>query len=279
MDKLTPIRNLINTFGIKLDDFGRVTEEKVLDLPKEKPEVIAGQVVSPSMDQSEFDGLFEAIKKGGFEGDGIKYGRIGSLFDEVEGLNVNDAGSYETMITNLRQNNEELFQYLRRRKTLTIGEMVEMAEKKGVATIMKQILTMPLGGQLPAEDVVGGLLIIKRLMKEINYGTKKLGEIPDTPEVASMMPQLAEERRLQAKKVQILAGQLKHFSARLSASVTESARSLSVLANANKIFEQNLDKITQQADILFNEADPRLIDLHVVTLNNMSLDQRGHYLV
>ena len=41
MDKLTPIRNLINTFGIKLDDFGRVTEEKVLDLPKEKPEVIA----------------------------------------------------------------------------------------------------------------------------------------------------------------------------------------------------------------------------------------------
>ena len=54
------------------------------------------------------------------------------------------------------------------------------------------------------------------------------------------MPALAEERRLQAKKIQVLAGQLKHFSARLSASVSESARSLSVLANANKIFGEKL---------------------------------------
>ena len=83
------------------------------------------------------------------------------------------------------------------------------------------------GEQLPAEDIVGGLIIMKRLMQEIKYGHKKMSEIPDTPEIKATMPALAEETL--ASKNKVLAGQLKHFSARLSASVSESARSLFAL--------------------------------------------------
>lgn len=278
-----PLRTLMESIGVNLDNLGRVREQKILDIPRTNPTVVSGQVVTPSMDQNEVDELYNVLadkkvfSKNNIKG--INYGRIGSLFDEVDGLNPDDPQSYETMLTNLRTQNAELFDHLRRKKTISISEMVKMVGEKDLGDLMKKFLMLLPGEQLPAEDVVGGLIIMKRLMQEIKYGHKKMSEIPDTPEIKAMMPALAEERRKQAKKIQVLAGQLKHFSARLSASVSESARSLSVLANANKIFGENLDKITLQADILFDEADPRLIDLHVVALTNMSIDQKGNYLM
>ena len=279
---VNPIRTLINDFGIKLDAFGRFTEKKSLDIPRKDVQVVGNQVQTPSMEQNEVDSLYNILKD--FQGfsqekiKGINYGRIGSLFDEQDGLNVSDPKSYERMLTNIRTQNDELFEHLRRRKTMSISDMVKLTEKKDIGTLMKKVLTLLPGDQLPAEDIVGGIIVMKRLMQEIKYGSEQMAKIPDTPEIKATMPALAEQRRQQAMKVQVLAGQLKHFSARLSASVTESARSLSVLANANKIFEENLDKITQQADLLFREADPRLIDVHVVALNNMTIDQKGNYL-
>ena len=271
-------RQLIEGLGTKLDTFGRVTEEKFLNLPQNKPKKIGDALVVPAMPESETDALLQGLNNIGYKGKGINYGRIGAMFDGVEGMDVNDPKSYEQMLSNLRANNEELFEFMRRKKKLTIQDMMELAEKKGLKNIMTKILTLDKGTPLPAEDVVGGLLIIKRLIEEIRYGHDQLKAIPDTDSVNFAMPQLAEERRLKAKRLQVLAGQLNSISAHLSASVTESARSLAVLSNATKIFENNLTKITRQADALFNEADPRLIDMHVVALTNLDLDQKVSYL-
>ena len=270
-------RQLVEGIGIKLDNFGRVTEEKIISLPKEKPQRVGKAILVPAMEDAETDALLVGLRSLGYKGKGINYGRVGAMFDGVEGMDVNDPKSYERMLSNLKKNNEELFEWMRR-ETLTIQDMMELAEKKGLKNIMTKILTQNRGTPLPAEDVVGGLLIIKRLIEEIRYGHDQLKAIPDTDSVNFAMPQLAEERRLKAKRLQVLAGQLNAFSVRLSASVTESARSLAVLANATKIFEADLAKITQQADALFNEADPRLIDMHVVALTNLDLDQKVSYL-
>ncbi len=199
-----PLRTLMESIGVNLDNLGRVREQKILDIPRTNPTVVSGQIVTPSMDQNEVDALYNVLAdKNVFSKNnikGINYGRIGSLFDEVDGLNPNDPQSYETMLTNLRTKNAELFDHLRRKKTISISDMVKMVGEKDLGDLMKKFLMLLPGEQLPAEDIVGGLIIMKRLMQEIKYGHKKMSEIPDTPEIKATMPALAEERRLQAKK-------------------------------------------------------------------------------
>ena len=165
-------RQLIEGLGTKLDTFGRVTEEKFLNLPQNKPKKIGDALVVPAMPESETDALLQGLNNIGYKGKGINYGRIGAMFDGVEGMDVNDPKSYEQMLSNLRANNEELFEFMRRKKTLTIQDMMELAEKKGLKNIMTKILTLDKGTPLPAEDVVGGLLIIKRLIENKSTSEK-----------------------------------------------------------------------------------------------------------
>ena len=82
-----PLRTLIESIGVNLDNLGRVREQKILDIPRTNPTVVSGQIVTPSMDQNEVDALYNVLAdKNVFSKNnikGINYGRIGSLFDEV----------------------------------------------------------------------------------------------------------------------------------------------------------------------------------------------------
>ena len=82
------------------------------------------------------------MKSIGYNGPGVKLGRIGAIFDEQDGYSLKSEGSYEKMLTELRTQNKELFDFARRKGVLSRGELIQLAHKRGLKNIVKKIMIM-----------------------------------------------------------------------------------------------------------------------------------------
>ena len=275
----TFLSKYIGKLADKLDDFGRETADEVKGLEKlEKPVIQNDALLVPRLNETETKSLDDGLKSIGYNGPGVKLGRIGAIFDEQDGYSLKSEGSYEKMLTELRAENKELFDFARRKRVLSMDDLIQLAHQKGLKNIVKKIFIMPTDQALNAEDTVGILLMVKRYVQEISYGQKKMSQMPDTEATRFMGDGVKKERRKLAKKIQNISGQLVHLTSRFSGGISNSARSLAVLTKADELAGARVRKIEAQAQRIIDEQDDDMIELQAVFLANMDQDEKVSFL-
>ena len=87
MGKFTFLSKYIGKLADKLDDFGRETADEVKGLEKlEKPVIQNDALLVPRLNETETKSLDDGLKSIGYNGPGVKLGRIGAIFDEQDGF-------------------------------------------------------------------------------------------------------------------------------------------------------------------------------------------------
>ena len=178
-----------------------------------------GSLIVKGMDDSDVEALNATLEAGGFEG-GLDLGRIGKIFDE----NADDF-NIETVLTNIKNNNKELFKHLRRDKK----SMQELLNKSGFEEAAYKLLQRQPGEVLPPDEVLTGIVAFMKLGKELQHTALKAKNSTD-PDV-----QAAE-----FKKLQIMATVQSNLVAQVSGNVSEFARGMAVVRNVKSI--KNLDR-------------------------------------
>jgi hypothetical protein len=251
------IANLSAKGKIVLDDAGETLSGIT------KTEIIGDKVVVPAQSEDFVTSLTKYIESAGYKG-GINFGKIGELFDGLEGVEPGSAQSYELMLENIQKNNKELFTWARRKKTLSVKEMMKLAETTSDQSLMTKILTMGRGTPLNAEEVIGSLVVLKKMMLEFKHGSEQLAKVAAPQNETEKLA-----RRTAMKRLQVMAGLMSEFSAKFSAGVAESARAVGMLAHTDKIFGAKLDELNKAAEKLYTEVDERLLDQQIVALTNI----------
>ena len=219
-----------------------------------------GSTVVKAMGDDDLKALNEALMAGGYD-KGLNLGRIGEIFNSNPG-----EFDFETVLTNIKQNNKELFEHLRR-ETKTIETLTAMAEATGFENIMHKFLNRKPGEVLPSEDVVGGLIVMIRLGKEIQHGANAAVNTLD-----------AGARDEAYKKLRVIATIQSNLAAQVSGNVSEYGRGLSVISKIAKIEGMNLKDYTEQLDTFVNEMDDGLVDYHLHVLAQLHNPmQRARY--
>ena len=98
----------------------------------------------------------------GYKGPGLNLGRVGDVINK----SMDDFNDLEfltgDLLNNIKAQNKELFEHARR-KSMTLEEMVELAERQGFNGISQKLLTRKPGDMLKAEDMVAGFILLKKL--------------------------------------------------------------------------------------------------------------------
>ena len=163
-----------------LKEFGTEAEKRSYGEPKEQlaTEGPRGDVIIKGLDDTEIKALNQALKEDGYKGPGLNMGRIGELFDEKGQLKLNlfegnVQQSLDGLLQNIKNQNKELFAFMRR-DTKSMEEMLMMAQTTGYENILNAILKRKPGDVPPPEDILGGLVVMIKLGKELQFGAEKM---------------------------------------------------------------------------------------------------------
>lgn len=208
-----------------------------------------GSLIVKGMDESDVEALNATLEAGGFKG-GLDLGRIGKIFDE----NADDF-NIETVLTNIKNNNKELFKHLRRDKK----SMQELLNKSGFEEAAYKLLQRQPGEVLPPDEVLTGIVAFMKLGKELQHTALKARNSTD-PDV----------RKAEFKKLQIMATVQSNLAAQVSGNVSEFARGMAVVRNVKSIKDLNLEEMSQSLDQWANEADEGMIDYHLEAFLQMN---------
>jgi len=110
-------------------------------------------------------GVFSAVtnKQAG----AVNLGRIGEIFNAAG----TDDFNLETVLTNIKTNNTELFAHLRR-DTKSMDELMTLAEATGFEKIAYKFLGRKPGEVLPPEEVLAGMVGVIKLGQEIEVAAR-----------------------------------------------------------------------------------------------------------
>lgn len=230
-----------------------VPDDEVSKLP-------SGDIVVKAMANDDLMALNEALEKSGFQ-QGLNLGRIGEIF--------NDAGdgafNVERVLTNIKENNKELFQQMRR-ETQSMDALMAMAKKTGYDQIVFNFLGRKPGQVKPPEDVLAGLAVVIKLGRELRQG-------------AEQAMGMDEQAKLEAfKRLRVMATVQSNLAAQVAGNVSEYGRGLSVVSNISKLEGLNLGSYAAQLDEFVQDMDEGLVDYHLntfLTLQNPA--QRAKY--
>ena len=236
-----------------------------------------GDIIIKAMEDDDFIALNKALEEGGFEG-GLNLGRIGEIFDsekkfvgppevneafdEVNGVfdETIDPSSFDikTVLQNIKNNNVELFEHLRREKK-SITTLMAIAEQTGFEKIVYKLLGRKPGEVLPAEDVLGGLVALIKLGKEMEYGARK------ALNMSAYLPEQQAAKEEAFKKLKIMATIQSNLAAQVSGNVSEYGRGLAVISAAQKAEGLSLTTYADNLNNFISEMDDGLIDYHLHT--------------
>tara|TARA_R100001440_G_scaffold16299_1_gene27796 strand:- start:313 stop:3177 length:2865 start_codon:yes stop_codon:yes gene_type:complete len=208
-----------------------------------------GSLIIKGMDDSDVEALNATLEAGGFKG-GLNLGRIGEIFAE----NADDF-NIETVLTNIKNNNKELFKHLRRDKK----SMEELLNQSGFQDAAYKLLKRKPGEVLPPDDVLTGIVAFIKLGKELQHTALKAKNSTDV-----------EVRKAEFKKLQIMATVQSNLAAQVSGNVSEFARGMAVVRNVSKLQDFNLQEISEGLDQWVNEADEGMIDYHLEAFLQMN---------
>ena len=212
----------------------------------------SGDVVIKGMENNDLIALNKALEEGGFQG-GLNMGRIGEIFNT-------DPGDFdiETVLKNIKQNNVDLFQHLRREKQ-SMDAMMAMANLTGYDGIIYKMLGRKPGEVLPAEDVLAGLVAVIKLGKEMEFGARKALNMP------AYLPEQEAAKNEAFKKLRIMATIQSNLAAQVSGNVSEYGRGLSVISNVAKLEGMDLSTYADNLNNFISEMDDGLVDYHLHT--------------
>ena len=227
----------------------------------------SGDIVVKAMQNDDLMALNKALEEGGFQG-GINLGRIGEIFGretaDFIGPTAPGAFSIETVLQNIKQNNVELFQHLRREKK-SMESLMAIANATGFDGIIYKMLGRKPGEVLPAEDVLGGLVAVIKLGKEMEFGARK------ALNMSAFLPEQKPAKDEAFKKLRIMATIQSNLAAQVSGNVSEYGRGLSVISSASKIEGMDLSTYADNLNNFISEMDDGLVDYHLHTF--LSLQQ------
>ena len=208
-----------------------------------------GSLIIKGMDDSDVEALNATLEAGGFRG-GLDLGRIGEMFKG----NADDF-NLETVLTNIKNKNKELFKHLRRDKK----SMEQLLNKSGFEEAAYKLLQRKPGEVLPPDDVLTGIVAFIKLGKELQHTALKARNSTDL-----------DVRKAEFKKLQIMATIQSNLAAQVSGNVSEFARGMAVVRNVKSVKDLNLDEISQSLDQWANEADEGMIDYHLEAFLQMN---------
>ena len=215
-----------------------------------------GEIIIKGIDEEAVKELNKAIKVDGYKGEGLSLGKAAAKF--LPGSKVVDMTN---LLTNIRDSNKELFEYLRRPKQ-SIAAMVKAAEKQGFNNITYNLLNRKAGTVLPVEQTLGGLIAMMRLGQDIEKNAKLILKTTDKQKKQEIF-----------KRFKIELGIQSNLLAQISGNVSEYARGLGVLSSLQKLENIDLTSYTNQVDELVKNIDDDKIDFHAEVY--LSLPQTG----
>ena len=212
----------------------------------------AGSIVVKATDNDDVMAMNEALKASGFHG-GLNMGRIGEIFNT-------DPGDFdiETVLQNIKQNNVELFQHLRRDKQ-TMETLMVLANATGFDGIVYKMLGRKPGDVMPAEDTLAGLVAVIKLGKELEFGARR------ALNMSAYLPEQQAAKEDAFKKLRIMMTVTSNLAAQVSGNVSEYGRGLAVVSNVAKIEGMDLSTYAAGLDDFVAEMDEGLIDYQLHT--------------
>jgi len=214
----------------------------------------------PNQDLETFN---RTLSEGGFTS-GINLGRIGEIFDQLDAPTqtriAGESGfNLETVLDNIKQNNVELFQHLRRDKK-TMDELVTLANATGFENIMFKFLNRKPGDLQPSEDVLAGVVGVIKLSQELQAGAKAVDNAAAAGDDALEASEF--------KKWQLMLSLTTNLAAQVSGNVSEMGRGLAVISNMSKL---NLDvgEYAEQLDRFIAGMDDGLMQYHAKAFLSM----------
>ncbi len=251
------LKNVVKSVGKYIDD----AEERVygVDAPDAEVTIDGNKIVVKGAPEAEIENL----KAGIFEDEpdfGFNFGKVGDQLDLLD-PNYN---TIELMQT-LKANNEELFQRARR-GSIPIEELIKMAESIGADEIAARFLKRKPGEVLNAEEFVAGFLLAKKLGLEateaINRSHNLHGDILDEMDI----------------KIKVLVGFQKNILASLSGTLSESARTMAVSSNIQKVIELGLKDEFARAEQFMENVDKGLFKYAKVVYGSLPTNKRQRFL-
>lgn len=207
----------------------------------------SGDIVIKAMPDDDLKALNQALDQSGFQ-QGLNLGRIGEIFDGM------DKGEFnmEVVLTNIKNNNKELFNQMRR-ETKSMDALMAMAQATGYDAIIHKLLGRKPGQVQPPEEVLAGLAAVIKMGRELRDNARKTLDM-DEP---------AKEEAF--KKLRLMATVQSNLAAQVAGNVSEYGRGLSVVSNISKLEGINLTSYANQLDEFVQGMDDGLIDYHLNT--------------
>ncbi len=225
-------------------------------------ETASGDLVIKGMDDEGVKALNKVLEDSGYQGPGLNLNRIGLIFKQEGEDQVLDL---QTMLVNIKNNNKALFAHLRRPKQ-TIEGMVAIAEKTGFSKIAYKLLNKKPGTVEPPEHVIGGLIMMLKLGKEIEDKALAITKSSDEGEKLQIF-----------RELKVIATVQSNLSAQVSANVSEYGRGLAVISNVAKLNNINLTEYTSQIDEVVQNLDENMIDYHAQAFLTLPSTGRAMY--
>ena len=228
-----------------------------------------GGIVIKAMEDDDLMALNKALEEGGFQG-GLNMGRIGEIFENKSSDFIGprpdsgEAGGFDlaTILQNVKENNVELFEHLRRKKQ-SMETLMAIAEQTGFEQIVYKMLGRKPGEVMPAEDVLGGLVALIKLSKEMEFGARK------ALNMSAYLPEQKAAKEEAFKKLKIMATIQSNLAAQVSGNVSEYGRGLAVISSAQKLKGLDLTAYADNLNNFISEMDDGLIDYHLHTFLRM----------
>ena len=238
-----PIKSLVE--GSENRTYGDLPDDPTFKGP-------GGSILVRAMPNEDLQALNNTIEQSGFQS-GINFGRVGEIFDEVGHGDFN----LDRVLTNIKTNNADLFQYLRRDKK-TMQELMQLANAAGFESIAFKFLNRKPGDVLPPEDVLAGMVGVIKMGQEIEAGARAVIDAAGDEALEAS----------QFKKLKMLASVTSNLAAQVSGNVSEYGRGLAVISNVSKL-NLNVGEYAEQLDRFIADMDDGMIQYHAQALLSM----------
>ena len=149
-------------------------------LPSDELTIGKSAITFKSIDDKNIEAFNTALKQEGYKGPGINLNKIGKILSEkldgqMRTLNMNE------LILAITKDNEQFFKFLKR-DPQSLEDVVATAKGFGLDRIAENLLTRKPGEVLPVEHLVGGLLLISSLGRNLDEMATQIKTMPKNQE-------------------------------------------------------------------------------------------------
>ena len=218
-----------------------------------------GEILIKGASADAVKALNESLKLNGYNGPGLN---IAKVVMKAKGL---DKVNLAELLTKIKDDNKELFEFLRRPKQ-TIETMVAAAEANGFDKIAYKLLSRKPGEVPRVEDTLGGLI-----------ATLKLGQDLEEKSKVILKTTNPEKKKELFKEFKLLVSLQTNLLGQVSGAVSEYGRGLGAISATQKLQNINLSDYTNRIDEFVNNLDDNMIDFHAQTFLSLPSPGRAEY--